>query len=120
MNPQTLTPAAHARVSRRTLAREVRDAFPPMGIYAIRARASGCSRVAASRNVHAALNRARFELRMGKYADRSLQAAFNERADDLTFEILELVRERQEADFDYAAELAALEQMYRDLQAPAP
>ena len=63
----------------------------------------------ASRNVHAALNRARFELGMGKYADRVLQAAWNRSgADGLRFDVLELVKEREDANFDYAAELKAV------------
>ena len=88
-----------------------------MGIYAIRDRASGHVLLGASRNVHAALNRARFELQMGKHADRPLQAQWNRcGVDGLAFEVLELVKEREDADFDYAGELKALEQIYRDLQ----
>lgn len=88
-----------------------------MGIYAIDGRASGYRMLGASRHVHAALNRARFELGMGKYADRVLQAAWNRSgADGLRFEMLELVQKREDANFDYAAELKALEQFYRKLE----
>ena len=48
-----------------------------MGIYAIRERASGHLLLGASSNVQAALNGARFELGMGKHADRVLQAEWN-------------------------------------------
>jgi len=48
-----------ARTARRAATRQARDAFPPMGIYAIRDHASGHRLLGASRNVHAALNRAR-------------------------------------------------------------
>ena len=75
----------------------------------------------ASRNVHAALNRARFELRMGKHADRVLQAEWQRSGvDGLAFEVLELVKEREDADFDYSSELKALEDTYRELQGMAP
>lgn len=88
-----------------------------MGIYAIRDRAGGHLLLGASRNVHAALNRARFELRMGKQADRVLQAAWNRSGvEGLDFEVLELLKERADADFDYAGELKALEQIHRELQ----
>ena len=113
------TPAS--RLARRAAAREARDAFPPMGIYAIRDRASGHLLLGASRNVHAALNRARFELRMGKHADRVLQAEWNRSGvDGLAFEVLELLKEREASDFDYAGELEALEQIHRELQGLAP
>ena len=106
-----------SRLARRVAARQARDAFPPMGIYAIRDRASGHQLLGASRNVHASLNRARFELRMGKHADRVLQAEWHRSgADGLDFEVLELVKEREDADFDYASELKALEQIHRELQ----
>ena len=110
-----------SRSARRVAARQARDAFPPMGIYAIRDRASGHRLLGASRNVHASLNRARFELRMGKHADRVLQAEWNRSgAEGLAFDVLELVKEREDAEFDYAAELKALEQTCRELQGLAP
>jgi hypothetical protein len=110
-----------SRSAQRVAARQARDAFPPMGIYAIRDRASSHLLLGASRNVHATLNRARFELRMGKHADHLLQAAWNRSGvDGLDFEVLELVTEREDADFDYGGELKALEQIYRELQRLAP
>lgn len=88
-----------------------------MGIYAIRDRAGGHLLLGSSRNVHAALNRARFELRMGKHADRLMQAEWNRGGvDALAFEVLELLKERTDAGFDYAGELKALEQIHRELQ----
>ena len=110
-----------SRSARRAIARQARDTFPPVGIYAIRDHASGRLLLGASHNVHAALNRARFELRMGTHTDRVLQAEWNRRgADGLAFEVLELVKERDDADFDYASELKALEQIHRELQGLAP
>jgi hypothetical protein len=101
--------------------RQARDAFPPMGIYAIRDRASGHLLLGASRNVHAALNRARFELGMGKHGDRVLQAEWHRSGvEGLAFEVLELVKEREDAGFDYASELKALEQIHRELEGLAP
>lgn len=92
-----------------------------MGIYAIRDCVNGRLLLGASRNVHAALNRARFELRMGKHADRVLQAEWNRSgADRFAFEVLELVKESEDADFDYGGELKALEQIHRELQGLAP
>jgi hypothetical protein len=110
-----------SRLARRAAARQARDSFPPMGIYAIRDRASGYLLLGASRNVHAALNRARFEMGTGKYVDRVLQAEWNRNgAEGLVFEVLELVKERVDADFDYAGELKAIEQIHRELQGLTP
>ena len=105
-----------SRKARRAATREARDAFPPIGIYAIRDRASGYRLLGASRHVHAALNRARFELGLGKHAAGVLQAEWNRSgAEGLVFEVLELVKERVDADFDYVSELKDLEQIHREL-----
>jgi len=100
--------------SRRALARQARNAFPPMGVYAIRDHATGAVRVGTSRNVHGALNRIQFELRHGSHPDKALQADWNRDGPQrFSFEVLALVKERSEAGFDYAAELAELEALYR-------
>lgn len=100
---------------RRALSRQARDAFPPMGVYAIRDRVSGEVLVASSRNVPGAINRIRFELRLGTHGNKRLQAEWNRSgADRFAFEVLELVKERTDAGFDYAAELQGLEQIYRE------
>lgn len=103
-----------SRAARREAARRARDAFPPMGVYAIRDLHSGRVLLGASRNVHAALNRARFELRMRSHLDRELQAAWDSSgAERIAFEVLEMVKERTDPGFDYAAELKALEEFHR-------
>ena len=98
---------------RRELARAARDAFPPMGVYAIRNLATGSVRVLASRNVPAAIQRTLFELRQKGCRDRALQQEWNLHGPEgLRFETLELVRERTEEGFDYAAELQLLLQLW--------
>jgi hypothetical protein len=100
--------------ARRALSRQARDAFPAMGVYAIRELATGQVRVGASRNVPGTINRIRFELRHGGHPDKALQAAWNRAgADGFAFEVLALVKERSEPGFDYAAELKELEALYR-------
>jgi hypothetical protein len=104
---------------RRLLARRARDAFPAMGVYAIRDRATGRVSVQSSRNVPGAINRLTFELRQGCHRDRGLQALWNARgAEGVTMEVLELVRERKDPSFDYDAELALLEALYRQELSP--
>ncbi len=104
---------------RRALARRARDAFAPMGVYAIRNRATGQVRVEASRNVPGAINRLTFELRQGCHRDRGLQALWDARgAEGVGLEVLELVRERSDPAFDYDAELVLLEALYREELSP--
>ena len=101
--------------SRRELARRVRDAFPPMGVYAIHNLATGRVRVLSSRNVPGAINRATFELKMRNSRDRELQSAWDRLGEQaVRFEVLEMVRERPDPAFDHDAELAALLELWRD------
>lgn len=99
---------------RRRRAREARDAFPPMGVYAVRDRASGSVSVGSSRDVHARLRRIQFELRLGAHKDKVLQAAWRQDPTRLSFEVVALVKQRADAAFDYAQELRVLEQLYRE------
>lgn len=106
-------------LDRRALTRRARDAFPSMGVYAIRNLATGQVRVRSSRNVPGAINRLAFELRQGCHRDRVLQTLWNERrAEGVAMDVLELVRERSDPSFDYDAELALLEALYRQELSP--
>lgn len=106
--------------TRRELSRRARDAFPPMGVYAIRELASGRVQVKASPNVTAALARIRFELRQGAHRDQAVQAAWRRAGlQGVSFEVIELVKRRDDPAFDYAAELRLLERLYREeLESP--
>ena len=94
---------------RRERTRTYKDAFPPLGIYAIRNTATGQVWVGASRNVDGMLNRIRFELRMRGHRDASLaQAWARDGSDNFSFEVLDRVKPRTDPAFDYDAELAAM------------
>jgi len=100
---------------RRELSRQARDAFPPMGIYLVRDKATGQVLVASSQNVPGAINRATFELRRRAHANRVLQAAWDAGGPErIAFEVVELLKERDTSNFDYRAELRMLEQLYRE------
>ncbi|NEX64850.1 GIY-YIG nuclease family protein [Noviherbaspirillum galbum] len=102
-------------LSRRAISRQARDAFPPMGIYIIRDKETGDVLVASSRNVHGAMNRAQFELRLRSHANKALQAEWNRSGPGrFDFEIVELLKEREDSNFDYLEELRTLEQIYRE------
>lgn len=97
---------------RRRLSREARDAFPPMGLYLVRDTESGPLRLGSSRDVHATLRRIQFELRLGSHPDKALQAQWRQDPARLSFEVLELVKERTDPAFDYEEELRTLLQLH--------
>ncbi|TFZ07844.1 GIY-YIG nuclease family protein [Ramlibacter humi] len=110
---------ADTSARRRELSRAARDAFPPMGVYAIRNLETGATQVAASRNVPGAINRVNFELRQRTHRDRALQGAWDRLGEQgVRIDVLEMVRERSDPTFDHDAELAALLELWRaELQA---
>ena len=108
-----MTTTERSSSERRELTRAARDAFPPMGVYAIKDSQAGILHVRASRNVHGGINREQFELRLGGHRDKALQAAWSCDPARFSFEVLEMVKERKEPDFDYAGELRLLEELYR-------
>lgn len=102
-----------SQAHRRALARQARDAFPPMGIFTIRNLASGRVRVKASKNVPGTINRMGFELRQGTHPDKLLQSEWTQFGpDQFEMAVVELVKQRADPAFDHASELALLEALY--------
>ncbi len=112
--PDIPAPASAGR-SRSELKKQYRETPPPMGIYAIRSLSSGRVIVEASMKVHAAMNRARFELDHKSHRDKQLQNDWLALGPDTCrFEVIDLVKRRDDPAFDYKAELAGLLTMWRE------
>lgn len=107
--------------ARRELTRQYKQAFPAMGIYALRCDAAGLLRVGSSRHLDGMFNRLRFELTRGAHRDRALQSAWNTHgAEAFRFEVVDRVKERDDPAFDYDAELATLLALWEaELLSPA-
>lgn len=107
--------------ARRELTRQYKQAFPAMGIYALRCNAAGLLRVGSSRHLDGIFNRLRFELMRGAHRDRALQSAWNTHgAEAFRFEVVDRVKERDDPAFDYDAELATLLALWEaELLSPA-
>jgi hypothetical protein len=108
-DPLSVPSSSSAAPNRRERVREYKQAFPPMGVWAVRNTATGRAWVGASRDAEAALNRIRFELKMRGHRNRSLAdewACYG--PDHFTFEVLERMRKRDDPAFDYEAELQSM------------
>jgi hypothetical protein len=91
---------------RRARVRAYKEAFPPMGIHAVRCTATGRVWLGASRDADAALNRIRFQLKMRGHRNLRLAADWDLHGPGhFTFEVLERLKKRDDPAFDYAAEL---------------
>lgn len=100
--------------TRSELKRQYKEAPPPMGVWAIRNLTTGRVVVAASMNVHAAINRARFELARAAHRDKLLQHAWTADASAIHFEVMDTLKLREDPAFDYRAELAGMLALWRE------
>lgn len=102
------------KAARRALSRQARDQPPAMGVYAVRCQLGGNLVLRASMNLEGAINRERFELRLGSHRDRRLQAAWQRAGEaGLSFEVLERIRPRSEPGFDPADALDTALRLWR-------
>ena len=99
---------------RRARIRDYKDAFPPMGIWAVRNTVTGRVWLGASTNVEGMLNRIRFQLKRGAHREASLAQAWAQHGPEaFSFEVLDRVKQRDDPDFDYAAELQTMLQLWQ-------
>lgn len=86
-----------------------KQAFPAMGIFAIRNLQTGQTLLDKSTNLTGSLNRHRLELRFGTHRNPALMADWRQHGETgFSFEILEQIKERSEPGFNYPAELERL------------
>lgn len=95
------------RARRKELLQAYRTALLPIGIFGIRNLASGRVLIGQSSNLPGSWNRHRMELRLGTHRNKALREDWHTYGESqFAFEVLQLVEERPEPDFDYAGELA--------------
>ena len=100
------------RPDRKALARAYKESVRPMGVYRVRNTESGRAIVAASRDLPAALNRQRAQLRMNGHPDKALQKEWAASGDDaFVFEVLDTLDPTDEPGYDPTDDLDALENM---------
>ncbi|MGJ7541607.1 GIY-YIG nuclease family protein [Variovorax sp. LT1R16] len=100
---------------RRELSKQYKETGPRMGVYAIRNGAGKVVFVGASLNVDGAMNRDRFELKNKTHRNkRLLEDWLRWGADGLRFEVIDILKKRDDPAFDPQAELASLLALWRE------
>lgn len=91
----------------------------PMGVFQIRNTTNDRVFVDSSLNIPGKINRHRFALNAGQHASKDLQTDWNELGETaFEFETLEDVFPRSDADYDYAADIKTLEDLWLEKLAP--
>lgn len=98
---------------------EYKMSHRPMGVFQIRNMANDKAFVDSSTNIPGKINRHRFSLVAGLHKAKSLQADWNEFGEAaFEFETLESVEPRDDLNYDYAADLETLEDLWLEKLEP--
>ncbi len=99
--------------------REYKLSHRPMGVFQVRNKTNDKVFVDSSLNVPGKINRHEFQLNAGVHPSTSLQADWNQQGSlDFEFEILEDVLPRNDQNYDYAADLECLEDLWLEKLEP--
>jgi len=102
-------------IDKRALKRRYLETKTRAGVYAIKNQVNGRVLISGSTNAQAAINRQRFELKMGKHSIKSLRADWAEfGADAFVFEVLDMVKHRDDPGFNLADELNELVGLWQE------
>ncbi|WP_438020215.1 metalloregulator ArsR/SmtB family transcription factor [Sorangium sp. So ce315] len=123
---ETRTPGAGARKAdvsemetRKELKRQYLETPKQAGIFQVKNTVNGKVLLGSSTNLHGPLNKHRFMLSIGMHMNQELQRDWTQHgADAFTFEVLEVVRQKDEPGFSVSDELTLLEQIWLERLSP--
>jgi hypothetical protein len=106
-------------MDRKALIREYKETKRPIGVYCIRNTVNGKLLIGTSRDLPSILNRQQMQLRAGSHTNQSLQKDLREYgAEAFEVEVLDTLELHEQGDYDPAADLRILEQMWLDKLSP--
>jgi hypothetical protein len=102
---------------------ELRQAYketePQAGVYQVKNQVNGKVLLGGTTNLHGPLNRHRFMLKYGMHLNQQLQREWNEFGEAaFVFEVLEVVKKRDDEGFSVENELAVLESRWLERLQP--
>ena len=99
--------------SRKELNQEYQERVKPAGVFQVKNIANGKVLLGSSLNLEGPLNRHRFMLKVGSHTNKALQKDWDEFGPDkFVFEILEVVKVKDDPNFNLKDELTLLEMIW--------
>jgi len=99
--------------SRKDINREYIERPKPAGVFQVKNVAKNKVLLGSSLNLEGSLNKHRFMLKIGSHTNKALQQDWNEEGQDkFTFDILEMVKVKDDPNFNLNDELTLLEQVW--------
>lgn len=106
-------------IDQRALKKAYKETRRPMGVFAVRNRTNGKVFLGGSQDLPGALNRHRFQLKMGSHQNRALQADWKSLGEDaFEVEILDELKPTEGAPVDPVRELAVLLELWMEKLQP--
>ena len=105
--------------TRKELKRDYKERKKPAGVFQVKNTANGKVLLGSSLNLEGPLNSHRFMLTIGRHRNEQLQKEWNEFGGDrFVFEILEVVKVKDDPDFNLIDELTLLEEIWLEKLEP--
>jgi hypothetical protein len=105
--------------SRKDIKREYKERKKPAGVFQVKNTANGKVLLGSSLNLEGTLNSHKFKLSIGRHPNRALQKEWNEEGPQkFAFEILEVVKVKDDPYFNLSDELTLLEQIWLEKLQP--
>jgi hypothetical protein len=99
--------------------REYKERKKPAGVFQVKNTANGKVLLGSSLNLEGPLNSHKFMLQIGRHRNEALQKEWNEYGSDkFVFEILEVVKVKDDPDFNLSDELTLIEQIWLEKLQP--
>lgn len=106
-------------IDKKAAIREYKLSHRPMGVFQISNKFSGKVLIDSSINVPGKINRHTLQLNIGSHSSKTLQADWKEFGPDaFEFETLEPLEPRDDPNYDYAADLSVLEELWLERASP--
>ncbi len=105
--------------SRKEIQREYKERPKTAGIFQVKNAVNGKVLLGSSLNLDGPLNGHQFMLRIGSHTNKALQAEWDEYGEDkFVFEVVEVVKVRDDPNFNVEDELTLLEQIWLEQLQP--
>jgi group I intron endonuclease len=105
--------------SQKEIKREYKERKKPAGVFQVKNTVNGKVLLGSSLNLEGPLNSHKFMLSIGQHNNKTLQKEWNQYgADKFIFEILEIVKVKDDPNFDLSDELTLLEQIWLEKLQP--
>ncbi len=105
--------------TRQEIKREYKERKKPAGVFQVKNTANGKVLLGSSLNLEGPLNSHKFMLKIGRHRNTALQKEWDEFGPDkFVFEILEVVKVKDDPNFDLGDELTLIEQIWLEKLQP--